>query len=206
MPTLTEKKNVRVPRIFVMIAMARVSIYEPNPSEYAMDPAFLEATRLWTLALPAVSGFVTAMVRDFQDRDDVLQETAVAVMETFARYDSSQSFTGWAIGVARNQALLHFRRKKRCRLVFDRAALDALATAFANERETNDRLDFLAQCLEHLEAKSLELCRLRYEHDLKPAAIGQRLGMAANAVAKSLQRVRDRLRECVQRKLREATV
>lgn len=48
------------------------------------------------------------------------------------------------------------------------------------------------------------MCRLRYEHDLKPAAIGELLGQAANTVAKTLQRVRDRLRECVRRKAVEA--
>ncbi len=31
--------------------------------------------------------FVTSPVWNFQDRDDVLQETAVAVMESFGRYD-----------------------------------------------------------------------------------------------------------------------
>jgi RNA polymerase sigma-70 factor (ECF subfamily) len=35
---------------------------------------------------------------------------------------------------------------------------------------------------------------------LKPATIAERLGGAANAVAKALQRIRDRLRECIERK------
>ena len=45
------------------------------------------ATRLWTLAQPVISAFVTSVVRDFAARDDVLQEIAVAVIESFERYD-----------------------------------------------------------------------------------------------------------------------
>lgn len=169
-----------------------------------MNPSLLEATRLWTLALPTVSAFVSGLVRDFQDRDDVLQETAVAVMESFHRFDPQQSFVGWALGVARNQAHLHFRRKARQRVAFDSDAVEALAQAFVEGNEANWKLEHLTECLGSLDEKSRDLCRLRYEHDLKPAAIGDRLGMAANAVAKALQRIRDRLRECVERKTREA--
>jgi RNA polymerase sigma-70 factor (ECF subfamily) len=42
---------------------------------------------------------------------------------------------------------------------------------------------------------------MRYRDELKPAAIGESLGMAANAVAKALQRIRDQLRACVDRKM-----
>ncbi len=169
-----------------------------------MTPGVLEATRLWTLAVPTVSAFVTALVRDFQDRDDVLQETAVAVLESFDRYDPAQSFVGWTIGIARNQVRLHCRRKSREGSTFDSEAVDALAHAFAADLRKDERFDHLGDCLEALEARAQELCRLRYERDLKPAAIGKWIGMRANAVAKALQRIRDRLRECIERKAWEA--
>jgi len=168
-----------------------------------MNATIREAARLWTLAVPAVSAFVAALLRDFQDRDDVLQETAVAVMETFPRYDPAQPFTAWAIGIARNQVRLHWRRKGRERLAFDTAAVDALAAAFG-EPDPDRRSDYLDGCIAALDPASREMCRLRYEHDLKPAAIGELLGQAANTVAKTLQRIRDRLRLCIQQKAAEA--
>ena len=169
-----------------------------------MNPKVLEATRLWTLAVPTVSAFVTSLVRDFQDRDDVLQETAVASLESFDRYDPAQPFIAWAIGIARNQVRLHCRRKSRERIAFDSETVDALAHAFTESDQKNRRLDYLGDCVQGLEPRSRELCRLRYEQDLKPAAMADRLGMGANAVAKALQRIRDRLRECVERKAMEA--
>lgn len=162
-----------------------------------MNEQTRKAARMWALAQPAVSAFVASITRDFQDRDDILQETAVAVLESFGRYDPSQPFTAWAIGVARNQARLQFRRKGRDRLVFDSDALDALAVAFVDAEGESARLVHLEECLKELDEKSRDLCRMRYGRDLKPAGMAGLLGMEPNAVAKALQRVRDRLRDCV---------
>lgn len=166
-----------------------------------MNPKVLEATRLWTLAQPTVSAFVASIVREFQDRDDVLQDIAVAVVESFERYDASRSFVGWALGIAKNQVLLYLRRKGRERLVFDTAAIESVSQAFANLSPHEGRmLDHLEDCVGLLDADSKTLCTLRYQRDLKPAAIAVQVGMSPNTVAKALQRIRDRLRACVERK------
>jgi RNA polymerase sigma-70 factor (ECF subfamily) len=198
------RKKRYVSVIFCELVISNLGARRAAGQQTSMDPTLREATRQWTTALPTVSAFVTSLVRDFQQRDEILQETAVAVMESFHRYDPSKSFIAWAIGIARNQAFLLFRDQKRRAVVFDAGAIDALAQAFLEKASTDERLDHLADCLDGLEQRSREMCRLRYELDLKPAAIGERLGMAANAVAKALQRIRDRLRQCIERKTAEA--
>jgi RNA polymerase sigma-70 factor (ECF subfamily) len=176
-------------------------MFELATSEKIVDERTRQATRLWTLALPAVSAFVTSVVRDFRDRDDVLQDVAVAVVESFDKYDPQRPFVAWAIGVARNQVGLYLRKRRRDRLVFDDATVGCLATAFEEVwGEQNHRLDFLRECLTLLQGRARQLCDLRYANDLKPAAIAERVGMSANSVAKALQRIRDQLRQCIERK------
>jgi RNA polymerase sigma-70 factor (ECF subfamily) len=51
-----------------------------------------------------------------------------------------------------------------------------------------------------LEGRAQRLCELRYRDDLKPAAIASAVGMSANTVAKALQRIREQLRLCIERK------
>jgi RNA polymerase sigma-70 factor (ECF subfamily) len=166
-----------------------------------MDDAARRATRLWTMAQPTVSAFVAAVVRNFRDRDDVLQETAVAVIESFDRYDESQSFVGWALGIARNQVGLYLRRRGRDALVFDTEAMEKLAVAFESlGAEESHRLDHLRECLKGLEGRTRRICDLRYRDDLKAAAIATRVGMSANSVAQTLHRIRDQLRNCIERK------
>lgn len=166
-----------------------------------MDDSTRKATRLWTLAQPTVSAFVASVVRNFRDRDDVLQETAVAVIESFARYDETRPFVAWALGVARNQVGLYLRRRKRDGHVFDSETIEQLAVAFESVgAEEVDQLDYLRDCLKSLDERSRRMCELRYRGDLKPAAIGAAVGMSANSVAKALQRIRDQLRTCVRRR------
>ncbi|MFO1004947.1 MAG: sigma-70 family RNA polymerase sigma factor [Planctomycetaceae bacterium] len=166
-----------------------------------MDNQTRQAARLWTLAQPAVSAFVLSIVRDFAIRDDVLQETAVAVLESFDRYDPGRPFVSWAIGVAQNQIRLYWRREKRNQLIFDDDVVEQMAESFqASPAAEIDSLAFLHDCLNRLDGKARQLIELRYTRNLKPAAISELIGMSANSVAKALQRLRDQLRDCIDRK------
>lgn len=166
-----------------------------------MDEKSQQAIRYWTLAQPVISAYVTSVVRDFRDRDDVLQAIAVAVFESFPTYDPARPFIGWATGVARNQIGTYLRERRRSRLIFDDETVELLAVAFENVEPTQTRsLDHLQECMGKLDGRARQMCQLRYENDLKPAAIGNLLGMTPNTVAKSLQRIRDQLRLCIQRR------
>lgn len=166
-----------------------------------MDESTRQAMRLWTLVQPNVSAFVTSLVRDFHDRDDVLQDIAVTVVESFESYDDERPFIAWALGIARNRIRMYFRQKGRDRQVFGEATVDRLEAAFAElSRSDSDKFELLQECVGKLDGRARQFCEIRYRQDLKPAAIGELLGMNANAVAKALQRIRDQLRDCIERK------
>lgn len=166
-----------------------------------IDESTRKVTRLWTLAQPKVAAFVTAVVRDFRDRDDVMQDIAVAVFESFDKYDPERPFVQWAMGVARNQFKNYLRKRQRHLAVFDPETVEVLETAFADlPAEEVRELDFLQECLKKLDAKGRQLCELRYQEDMKPAAISEAIRMSGTAVRKALQRIREQLRACVERK------
>lgn len=166
-----------------------------------MDEKTRQAARQWTIAQPVVSAFVTSVVRDFAARDDILQEVGVAVMESMDRYDPCRPFIGWALGIAQNQIRVYWRSQQRERLVFNDELVATLSTAFEETPAEKLRpLDFLKDCLEKLHERERQLCHLRYTEDLMPAAIAESIGMTANSVAKALQRIRDQLRACIERK------
>ncbi|MEP4680246.1 MAG: sigma-70 family RNA polymerase sigma factor, partial [Rhodopirellula bahusiensis] len=126
-------------------------------------------------------------------------ETALAVLNSFDSYDSSQAFQGWAIGIARNQIGLYLRRRRRDRLVFSEETIANLQTVF-DESSPPDELDHLPTCIDQLAGRARKICDLRYQKGLKPAAISEQIGMTANSVAKALQRIREQLRECIEDK------
>jgi RNA polymerase sigma-70 factor, ECF subfamily len=168
---------------------------------FEMENKIRQVTRLWTLSQPMVSAFVTSIVRDFKDRDDVLQDIAVAAFESFDSYDPERPFLPWVMGVARNQVRLYLRQAQRDRLRFHDDTVNHIATAISEVSNLHlHRLDALTDCLKLLEGRAEEICRLRYQNDLKPGVIAKNLGMTPNSVAKALQRIRDQLRECINRK------
>ena len=65
-----------------------------------IDESTRQVTRLWTLAQPRISAFVTSVLRDFRDRDDLMQDSAVAVFDSFDTYDPKRPFEQRALGVA----------------------------------------------------------------------------------------------------------
>ncbi|MEI8381365.1 MAG: sigma-70 family RNA polymerase sigma factor [Planctomycetota bacterium] len=170
-----------------------------------MDEITRQAARQWTVAQPVVSAFVTSVVRDFSARDDVLQEVAVAVIESYGRYDTSRPFVAWALGIAHNHVGLYLRRMKRDRHIFDEETVSQLAAAFSEvSTEQSMKLDRLSDCLKGLDGRAKQLCEMRYQQDLKPAAIADVVGMTANSVAKALQRIRDQLRLCIEQRTTES--
>ncbi len=104
-----------------------------------MDAKYQQAIQYWTLAQPTVSAYVAAVVRDFRDRDDVLQAISIAILESFDSYDPSRHFINWAMGIARNQVGTYLRERRRNRLVFDLETMERLAIAFEDMDSAQDR-------------------------------------------------------------------
>ncbi|MFM9145237.1 MAG: sigma-70 family RNA polymerase sigma factor, partial [Phycisphaerales bacterium] len=96
-----------------------------------MDPSTRRALADWRRAQPAVSAFVHALVHDRAERDDVLQDVAVAVLESHHRYDPSRPFLAWALTIARNEVVDSLRRRRRRPALLGTDAADALAEAIA---------------------------------------------------------------------------
>lgn len=156
----------------------------------------------WTRAQPTVAAFITSMVVDFNDAEDVLQQTAVALVRKFDDYDPSRPFVAWAIGMARNEVLKHRRTRALQRELLSDELLDQLAATHEELAEELDAMrSVLGRCLEEVDGQPREALDLRYEEDLKPAAIADRLGLAAGTVRVMLHRVRATLRECIERRL-----
>lgn len=163
-----------------------------------------EALALWTAAQPAVSAFVHVLTGDRGLRDEVLQDTVIEVLESFGGYDRSRPFLPWVLTIARRVA--HDARKRNAgfpSLLTD-AAQDRLAAAVA-EVEPVERVaaDHLQECLRRLEPRQRQICDMRYRGDMKPARIAELMGLHPNTVSKSLQRIRESLRACMESRMRD---
>jgi len=168
------------------------------------DPRTNNLTLLWMQAQPVVEAYLLGLIRDRAIAEDVLQQVALTCTEKYADFDASRSFTGWAMGIARNKALQFFNQAGSDRHRFNNELLGQLAdTTERLAPQAQAQRDALALCIEKLPPKSLALIKRRYVQDLKPGKIADSLGLSANAVRISLHRIRAALRACIERRLEQ---
>jgi len=160
-------------------------------------------TRLWTEAQPIVAAYLSALVPDFQEAEDLLQDVAVILLRKFPEYTPDRPFIRWAIGIAKYEVLNARRRHARSRLTYQPDLLDRISEAYEElAPELERRAAALRECLQEIQGRAREILRLRYEQSLKPGAIAEQLSIASLSVRVALTRTRAALRACIDRKLK----
>jgi RNA polymerase sigma-70 factor (ECF subfamily) len=142
--------------------------------------------------------FVMSMVPNLNDAEEIIQETNLLLWREFDSFQSGTNFAAWSCRVALNQTMAWRKRKRRDRLEFTPAFLEAVAaesTAEADRLEERSRA--LAHCIEKLPEKHRQLLRTRYGERRGVEVIGQELGKTAAAVYRALSRIRHTLHDCV---------
>jgi RNA polymerase sigma-70 factor (ECF subfamily) len=146
--------------------------------------------------------FIGSLVRDRDARDDLLQEVALVLWEKFSTYDRARSFGAWARGIAAKKIMQRWEKLGRAPLPFAPRTIQAILDAYERtENARTDHQDALERCLGGLPPKSRRLLALRYERSLSLAQIAQRMNRSLDAVHKALSRIRQRLQECIERRL-----
>jgi len=157
----------------------------------------------WTKAQPTVAAYISSLITDFHQAEEVLHQVAAILVRKFDQYDAAQPFVAWALGVARLEVLKHRRNQATDRHVFSDYLVDQIEVAYERMSDQFDeQRQALGECLEQTEPRDRELLRLRYVEDLPPAIIAERVDMTPGSLRVLLHRIRKTLRECIERRLR----
>ena len=108
-----------------------------------------------------IFGYLYSLVRNFDDADDLFQQTSLALWNKFDQYDPSRSFVAWACGVARFEVSNFLRSRSRHRLYFS-DDLSLLLVDAQEELEVDrieERREALAGCVKKLRRKGSGACR-----------------------------------------------
>ncbi len=158
--------------------------------------------RLFLAAERELLRYVMALVPNVSDARDVVQETAVALWRASEKYDPSKPFVPWACRFALNEARLHLRTELRRRRLIEEdvaAMLDERRVEMAAPLDA--RREHLRDCLRRLTEDQRRLVRGYYFEEESIEALAASFNRGAEAVYKSLQRTRQVLQQCIERKL-----
>lgn len=166
------------------------------------QPSQDEFLRLFSQHSRRVSDFISTLVINPADADEVFQNTCVVLWNKFSSYDPDHgTFYAWACKIAYLE-ILTIRRKSRRMQTFSEEALDLLATEVQGRaEEISARQMALEHCLKKLKSEDRELIAQRYYHQRKPKEISKQRTGSVHVVYRALARIHLALRNCVSRSL-----
>eukprot|EP00752_Nemacystus_decipiens_P015012 g13368.t1 len=134
----------------------------------------MDLTLLWGKAQGSVKAYISAVVPNVHDRDDVLQSTVQYLVENFSDYDPERPFVAWAIGIARYRILEYRQKQSKRGKELGSEVLEIVSQTFVEHAGDHEpRYDALKMCLQMLNQKQLRIISRRY-YDGRGVLMGNR--------------------------------
>ncbi len=136
--------------------------------------------------------------------DDLTQEVFVAVLSRPFEYESRSRTSALLRTIARNQFVNTLRRGKREVSLEELQTREEMWVEIEGDDEGAAHREALDRCLDKLPERPRQVLSVYYGNDYSRAEAADTLGMTEEALKKFLWRVRETLRECVERSLYHA--
>ncbi len=148
-----------------------------------------------------VRSFIHARVQNVADAEDLAQETFIAAFRGLSKFDTSQSFEAWLIGIARHRVLGHFRssgRRHKATQRFREECLVRIEADLAKVEEQTGRepLKRLMDCVEKLPERMRMVIRARLRNE-DGSTTAELLNTTRGAIYMLQLRANGHLRECM---------
>lgn len=154
-----------------------------------------------------ISAFVHTLVADWQDAEEIVQDTLLILWRKFDEFDLETEFFPWAARVAQYEVLNYRRRRQRQAVMLDVETINALAaTSLEVMTDVSQQRELLAQCLKLLSERERIIVGLRYRDRGSVNSIADTIGRSTSHVHRLLRRIRERLMRCVRTKLTQPSI
>jgi RNA polymerase sigma-70 factor (ECF subfamily) len=149
--------------------------------------------------------YARALSRNEATAADLVQDAFVTAWNNLGRFDVTRDFGAWLRGIIRNKWRDQLRRQAR-EVDVDDATLEAWETRFArwdaHRGEGNtELLTALDDCLKRLPAEMGDVVKRFYYLEEPGEMIATTLGIETSTLRKRLERARDSIRTCLDRKI-----
>lgn len=147
-----------------------------------------------------IYAFILGLVRNYQDADDLLQETVHTMWQKYDECRPIDDFIAWANQIAYYK-ILDFRKKQKTNshIQIQNDLFEKLLPIIQeNNSQADDRIEKLKKCLQKLGEREYKLIELRYYQNFKPQQIASELGLSILNIYKSMSRVHGRLLHCIE--------
>lgn len=153
-----------------------------------------------------VRAWVAAHCPPGGDADEVAQRTFLAAFTRITEFQEGTSFRAWLFTIARFQLLTEITRLRRLADYRTRYGRDLLSRELERRAQepsemTAARLRYLRECLEMIDEPRRRFIAWRYTDELPLQEMAARTGRSVAAIKKQLWLLRQKLQQCIERKL-----
>lgn len=138
--------------------------------------------------------------------EDISQQVFLEFMAKESQWDLSRDARPLLATMTRHIAMRQWRERTRQQPEVVQKLADHIRL-LAEERESppsyEEEINVLRDCLQKLPEKSRELVELYYYNEIGTPQIAEQIQMKADTVCRALSRVREKLRECIQRSMKQ---
>lgn len=166
------------------------------------ESATADFLRAFSAHQPQLFAFVLSLVRNWNDAEEIVQETSVLAWEKYSEFTPGTNFAAWVSKIALLRVHSYRRKQNRLPLPLSDAFVDAIADTHAQlSTSADEELDALRKCLRTLQSDERRLLEQCYMASAKVKDVAAAVGSPAGTVYKTLSRIRQRLLLCIERRL-----
>jgi RNA polymerase sigma-70 factor, ECF subfamily len=162
------------------------------------DVLVQEFVRMLAACEHRLSNYVLALVPNWTDAEDIVQQTKLKLWEQFSQYDHTKDFGAWACTIAYYEVLAFRTRAGRSRIVFSETAMQRVSKEVASfATESSLRFRLLEQCLTKLTQWQQELIIRCCASSESIRDVALELNRKVDSTRKAVLRIRHELYRCM---------
>lgn len=174
-----------------------------NQDTTSRDQKVKEFVSLLTSQQARIYAYILSLAPNFNDADDILQDTTKFMWERFDEFALGTDFLAWAKKIAYFLIMEYYRNKKKVfASCFDEQLIQKLDQ---NSRQlsgsSKDYQAYLKECLKKLKQQDRALLKLRYYGNHKVKELASRFGCSVQYVYRNISRIHQLLLACIQKQL-----
>jgi RNA polymerase sigma-70 factor, ECF subfamily len=168
-------------------------------SDNSSNQCAAEFVRLLAANERRLGHYVATLVPNWNDAEDILQQTKLRLWEQFENYDRQKDFGVWACVIARYEVLAFRTRAARSRVQFSQAFIDRVSAELTKATaEPDTRLALLQDCVKKLSDWQRDLLRRCCMAGDSTKQVASQLGRTTESTRKALLRIRRALYRCIE--------
>lgn len=169
--------------------------------DYVDNVSVNQFVELLTAHQSRIQSYILSLVPNFNDAEDIMQETSKMMWNKFQEFEIGSNFMAWSMKIAFYRVMEHRRKSKKLQIVkFNHELIYEINQAAQLRQDRSlDHLNFLENCVKKLPTKDRQLLIWKYDQNLAVKDIADRLDRSVQSVYQKLAKIYDLLLVCVQR-------